>query len=144
MSALFSVRISASERSRERCSRRLSAGLFLAQGVEGRVEMQIGGVEYAYHRYLTVRASRQRPVASSIVNQGALELGLAVGALVAARHVAQELAYALLRLDADDGLNGPGHAEICDVAGAFGRTRASEVCTCVCVPQTALTRPSRK
>ena len=36
-----------------------------------------------------------------------------------------------------------GHADIGDIGRALGKTRSSAVGTCVCVPTTAVTRPSR-
>ena len=43
-------------------------GLLLGKALKGRVEVQVRGVEYAYHVYLTASTLRQAPVSESSSN----------------------------------------------------------------------------
>ena len=77
------------------------------------------------------------------VDERGAELGVALGGFELAGHAGEEALEDHLGFDADDGIVRAAHADIGLVGGAVGSMRSSAVGMWVCVPSTAVTRPSR-
>ena len=81
-----------------RCSRRRTAVFSSGRPSKGLSRCRSAACKYPYQVYLTASARRQAPVSVSSSKMRPLQLAGARRALIAPRHVAQELAHRLLRL----------------------------------------------
>ena len=87
--------------------------------------------------------ARARPVAGSMWIRTALKMTVPSPDLEPRWQRIDEPRDDRPRLEPDDAPDRPGHPKMGLVRGAVGRIRSSPVTTCVCVPTTALTLPSR-
>ena len=89
------------------------------------------------------RLDRGRAAVGAAADHDRVDPRILLRRVVALGHLRAHDRDRLLAADADHAAARAGHADVGDVRGALGRTRASAVGTCVCVPTTAATLPSR-